>query len=144
MKTDTPWRKFARRTAVIVSGLCCLAILTGCPWDEKNAEDLLNLYTWGIVWIDNVDPNDSGDVTIVTDFGDLTAITSYSNTYGDYKVDITVTGGNITIVIEDITADPFIITLTGTINSANDANGTYQGTSSSNNPISGTWTIAKQ
>ncbi len=141
MKADATWRNVARRTVVIATGLCCLALLTGCPWDEDELPAVPHL--WDITWVDNVDPNDSGDITIPVNFDDLTMIQNYSNTFGDYTVSITVAGGAITIVITDATS-PFNITLTGIINTTTTANGTYLGTSDSGKPISGSWTIAKQ
>jgi hypothetical protein len=130
-------RLLARRTSILAAGVCCLALLTGCPWDEDDFVPTL----WDITWTDNVDPADSGDITVEIDIGDLNALTTWSKTYGDYTIDITVASPNITIEINDTTST-FKITLTGTI--AGDglsAAGSYTGTSSSGGALSGTWTI---
>lgn len=141
MNADVLWRRIIRRTAVIASGLCCLALLTGCPWDEDDLPEVPHL--WDITWVDN-DPADSGSITIPVNFDDLTLIGNYSNTFGDYAVVITVNGGAINITINETTSSASL-NLDGTITSTTTANGRYTGTDENGAPLDGgTWTIAKQ
>ncbi|MBT8046660.1 MAG: hypothetical protein KJN67_05815 [Pontiella sp.] len=142
MKPSQKWLKVARRGMLITISACCVVALSGCLHDDDD-NDLGILYFWDVVWIDNVDPADSGDVTIPLQWGDLNAITSYSDTIAGYDISVSRSGAIVTVVVND-TSSLFNITITLTINSPTDGSGTYTGTSSSGAGIGGTGTIIRQ
>lgn len=120
----------------MAAGACCLAVLTGCPWDDDD-DDLLPTQ-WQVEWYGE----DEGDLTLVLEWSNLNNVGDYGQNYDEYRVDIVRSGSTITITIEDTTVDPFVITLMGTIaDDGQSAEGTYEGTSSSGNEINGGWEI---
>jgi hypothetical protein len=129
-----------RRYALVLLGICCLALCTGCPWDDD--DDAIPT-VWTVDWTG--DSSGINPLDIPAPIDDLTKVTSFMETYGDYTVQLDVNGGSITLQIWDWTNNTqFNFFATGTINSATSANGSYTGTDESGGAISGSWSIVKK
>lgn len=141
MKTKNEWLKIARRGALIALSACCVVALSGCLHDDD--DDLPSVpYLWEISWTG--DDSDVSPITIPLQWGDLNEITNFQDSFGDYTVKITKDGDQIIVEIWDYVGDVFNFYAAGTIRTATTADGNYTGTSSSGNPIQGTWMVVRQ
>ncbi|WP_372807477.1 hypothetical protein [Pontiella sp.] len=132
----TAWSRFARRTAIMAAGVCCLAILTGCPWDDD--DDVPK--KWTLTWTN--DETDLSPLTVPVTWGDLDDLDEFETSAGGYTVMIVRDGDQVGVLI--VADDPdnlFMLLADGDVINSTTAEGYYGGMDSDGDEISGTWSL---
>jgi hypothetical protein len=108
----------------MAAGACCLAILTGCPWDDDDDDVLdFDLYGWVFTFTEaSGEGPDSLELTLPWE--DTSELDDLSGSYGGYDVDVERSGDSVDIFI--VREDGSTLDIVGATVGPASVNGDYE------------------